>query len=385
MAKRGGRRGPNGRNGLPPQDGRPASWVVDRIVEHATYLERLKNGEGRGARAPMMAAAKRVRSIVAELLEEVAGTARPWESVAHANAVVRIAQELRAAAGVVHGQASDLVLRAARLEAEWQGVLLAKSLPVQFDFARVPEAQLAALVRRPVDGKPLADWTDGIAQFGLNGAKEALNRGLTRGAPIGEIAAEIRSVLDVSTRAAETITRTAVTHASSGARQEFAEQNADIIVGWRFVATLDSRTSKSCAAADGRVFRVGEGPMPPLHPNCRSTSQLLTRTPEELLNGTRKPVTLDYLRQAGDRAARGERPSLEERPDGTADTGSRRASTRYGAWLRDQPAATQDRVLGRTLGLAFRAGKAEIEDFVGADYRPLTIPEIEARLDESLR
>lgn len=333
----------------------------------------------------MMAAAQRVRGIVAELLDAVGDTPRPWESVPHAQAVTRIAVELRRAASLVQSQAADLILRAARLEADWQGVMLAKSLPVQFEFSRIPEAQLAAIARRPIDGRQLADWAEGLERQGKLDVTAALNRGLTRGAPVAEIAREVRDALSVSTRAAETITRTAITHASSGARQEFAEANADIVVGWRFVATLDSRTSKGCAAADGRVFRIGEGPMPPLHPNCRSTSQLLTRTPEELLTGTRKPITLDYLREAGHRAARGERPSLEERSDGTASTGARRASVRYGAWLKDQPAATQDRVLGRTLGLAYRSGKADIEDFVGDDYQPLTIPEIEARLRESLR
>jgi hypothetical protein len=40
------------------------------------------------------------------------------------------------------------------------------------------------------------------------------------------------------------------------------------VTHWRFLATLDSKTTVQCAANDGKTFPVGEGPMPPLHANC---------------------------------------------------------------------------------------------------------------------
>ena len=41
---------------------------------------------------------------------------------------------------------------------------------------------------------------------------------------------------------------------------------------YRFVATLDRRTSAACRAHDGKIYPVDEGSpgtnMPPLHPHC---------------------------------------------------------------------------------------------------------------------
>ena len=45
---------------------------------------------------------------------------------------------------------------------------------------------------------------------------------------------------------------------------------------YQYIATLDTRTSKLCRELDGRVFNVEDGKpgvnMPPMHPNCRSTT-----------------------------------------------------------------------------------------------------------------
>lgn len=370
------RRGSRRKPPLPPQSGKPADWLLDRVIEQAVYLERLKRGEGRKAQAPLKEASNRVRGMVAELLQRVDGVSKPWESAAYAEIVQRITAEMRQAARVVESQTTDLIIAAARLEAEWQGVTLAKSLPVEFSFTRVPDAQIAALARAPIEGRQLADWAKGIEQTSVANVTQALNRGLQRGAPMPEIAREIREKLDTSTRAAEAITRTAITHASSGARMEFAQANADIVVGVRWVSTLDSRTTTLCASLDGKVFPLDSGPRPPAHVGCRSTTVLLTRTPDELLSGERKAITPEYLDAAGKRASRGTRPSIDENEDKTKEV---KASTTYGSWLKGQPAATQDRVLGQARARLFRSGKVPIEGFVGDDYSPLTLAEIAER------
>lgn len=39
-----------------------------------------------------------------------------------------------------------------------------------------------------------------------------------------------------------------------------------------WISILDARTSEICRSLDGRVFVRGKGPLPPAHPNCRSTT-----------------------------------------------------------------------------------------------------------------
>jgi len=117
------------------------------------------------------------------------------------------------------------------------------------------------------------------------------------------------------------IVRTSINQVANAASQQVYEANQDITKKYRYVATLDSRTSAICRALDGREFEYGKGPTPPLHFSCRSTTV---------------PV-IDYEGlgfeppRPGKRAAKG----------GMVDS-----DTNYGQWLLDQGAAQQQEVLG---------------------------------------
>ena len=69
-----------------------------------------------------------------------------------------------------------------------------------------------------------------------------------------------------------TLIRTSINQVANTASQQVYEANQDITKKYRYVATLDTRTSARCAALDGREFEYGRGPMPPQHFNCRSTT-----------------------------------------------------------------------------------------------------------------
>jgi hypothetical protein len=105
------------------------------------------------------------------------------------------------------------------------------------------------------------------------------------------------------------------------ASQQVYEANQDITQKYRYVATLDSRTSSICAALDGQEFPYGRGPMPPQHFNCRSTTV---------------PV-IDY-------EALGLIPPAEGKR--AASGGMVSSNTNYGQWLKDQPRNVQEDVLG---------------------------------------
>ena len=69
-----------------------------------------------------------------------------------------------------------------------------------------------------------------------------------------------------------TLVRTSINQVANTASQQVYEANQDITKKYRYVATLDTRTSAICAALDGREFEYGKGPIPPQHFNCRSTT-----------------------------------------------------------------------------------------------------------------
>jgi SPP1 gp7 family putative phage head morphogenesis protein len=115
------------------------------------------------------------------------------------------------------------------------------------------------------------------------------------------------------------LVRTSINQVANSASQQVYEANQDITKKYRYVATLDSRTSSICAALDGREFPYGKGPTPPQHFNCRSTTVPI--------------VDPDIL------------PPSTTAKRASAD-GPVPINTSYGQWLKDQPLKTQQDVLG---------------------------------------
>ena len=64
------------------------------------------------------------------------------------------------------------------------------------------------------------------------------------------------------------LVRTSINQVANTASQQVYEANQDITKKYRYIATLDTRTSARCRALDGREFEYGKGPMPPQHFNC---------------------------------------------------------------------------------------------------------------------
>lgn len=150
------------------------------------------------------------------------------------------------------------------------------------------------------------------------------------------------------------LVRTTIQHMSNAAQMAVIAANADLLIGYRFVATLDSRTTIVCRSLDGRVFKIGEGPVPPLHINCRSITVPEMNESVKLLGGG---LT---------RAAQG---------------GPVPASMTYYEWLHLQPASFQDSVLGKTRGELFRSGGLSAQEFARLNlnrrFQPLTLAEMQ--------
>jgi SPP1 gp7 family putative phage head morphogenesis protein len=67
------------------------------------------------------------------------------------------------------------------------------------------------------------------------------------------------------------LVRTSINQVANSASMAVYEANQDISKKYRYIATLDSRTSSICRALDNREFPYGRGPTPPQHFGCRST------------------------------------------------------------------------------------------------------------------
>lgn len=181
-------------------------------------------------------------------------------------------------------------------------------------------------------------------------------------------------IADIDRRSAVTLVRTATNHYASTARKKVYEQNKRVVIGHVWVSTLDKRTSDICIGLDGKEFYYDEGEVryPPAHPGCRSSTS-------PIIKG-RAPVPDDSRR-----AAKGGKLK-----DGKviADPGTVNSKLTYLEWLKEQPAAFQDSVLGKTKGKIFRNSGVSVDKFgsmlVDRVGKPLTIKDMAAK-DEMIQ
>lgn len=103
--------------------------------------------------------------------------------------------------------------------------------------------------------------------------KENLTIGLIRGEGVEEMTKRLTRRMEVSASNARRLVRTESAYIHEKATRDAFEECG--ITRYRFLATLDRRTSKICQEMDGKDFAIGEAKAgknyPPMHPNCRST------------------------------------------------------------------------------------------------------------------
>ncbi|GER21479.1 hypothetical protein VCH24_65360 [Variovorax boronicumulans] len=162
-------------------------------------------------------------------------------------------------------------------------------------------------------------------------------------------------------------------HTAAMAREEFYKANAELIAALKWVSTLDLRTSSMCRIRDGKKYTTDHKPVGHsvpwlqgpgrLHWRCRSSSAPITRSWREL------GIDLDEL-PAADRASM----------DGVVP-----AEMSYGDWLKKQPAARQDEVVGATRGKLMREGKLEFDQFYTARGEWIDLDVLRQRDAEAFR
>lgn len=72
---------------------------------------------------------------------------------------------------------------------------------------------------------------------------------------------------------AKSLSRASVVHASNTSKDSLFKANRDKITQVEWVSVLDSRTTNFCRNQDKKRYKIGEGPRPPAHYNCRSITK----------------------------------------------------------------------------------------------------------------
>lgn len=115
----------------------------------------------------------------------------------------------------------------------------------------------------------------------LEAVKEKVRRAIEEGTDFKDFKREVNQIFDsygvtrIAHNHLQTVFRTNVFSAYAIGQLEQVKLMRDRFPLWRFMAIKDNRTRPLHRELDGKVFRVGEGPIPPIDFNCRCTAQYL--------------------------------------------------------------------------------------------------------------
>ena len=261
--------------------------------------------------------------------------------------VVSLSDDLQAA---VTGAPATFQLTAA----QGTTITLPNGKVLEKSFRGLAESQADLFAKTVRNGLLTGESTDKLARR-LKGRLRFGQPGSLR--QMAQAGGEVTAVANHQVMA---MVRTSINQVANASSQQVYEANQDVTKRYRYVATLDSRTSAICQALDGQEFDYGKGPVPPQHFNCRSTTVPL----------------IDYKGLGIPPPKPGKRRSS----DGLVP-----ANQTYGQWLSNQSKAVKADVLGpekvpyfNRLARKYGPTKA-IRKFVSEDGSELTLDQLKRR------
>jgi len=329
--------------------------IQDALTRHQIFVQRYARGREQKAAARI---AQTIRNGVARLEDQ----SPAGRAIAEAN-IADLVEYLKES----YSEYAEEFLADLEEFAEYEFGVSSKILGQATDvqFAAVAPVQLKqAIFGNMMAIEPAAGYSIGgiLNEFGVKSTlavQKIAQDAILLGKSNKELTEDILGIIPTEQRKAATLARTITNHTANAARNETMKENEDVLDGYKWVATLDSRTSLICASRDQIVYSIDDrNPKPPAHFNCRSTITFVVKPEYDLgrdIEGTR-PAKGDIKRSVG-------------------------GNTNYGDWLRTQSADFQDKVLGPARGKLFREQNLPISRFVDDKGNILSLAELR-KMDE---
>ena len=383
--------------------------ILDGYIKQQTYLLRYADGLSDELVGILSKTDKPLNDALVSWLSEAQGSTlydkngRAWQ--AEFEEAIKSIRE--PAWDEIQAALSSQLEAAAVANAAATATLIQGAVPVLLGLQMPPPDKLVAIVRsQPLQGKVLKEWMEKAKRSDVDGLVTQAKAGIIQGKTPVEVTREIMGsrseefadgiAKKKAQRDVQTLVRTITNGVQNEAKQALYEANADIIAQEQFVATLDARTTLQCGVNDNKVFERGKGPMPPLHFNCRSL-----RVPyldPDLLGdrafdpSTEKTLVKAYAEKNGLTGIK-TRDDLPRGTKGDFDKFARQrrreligqvpATTSYQEWLKKQSPDFQDEVLGKAKAAMLRKGDITLDKFVSRDGEPLTLKQLNEKLNQS--
>lgn len=125
------------------------------------------------------------------------------------------------------------------------------------------------LIKRPWHDANFSDriWKNKLQL--INSLKSELTNGIIQGKSIYSVANDVDNRIDVGRSQTQRLVRTEYMHALNQGQIESYRSKGYNKLKW--VATMDSKTSKECRKRNGKEYDIDDLPDIPAHPNCRCT------------------------------------------------------------------------------------------------------------------
>lgn len=382
--------------------------LLDAIIRHQTYLLRYSGSVRNRINAILAATEEDIAMRIRDKLSAGTGLTTPVE-VRRMQSLLAAIDKIRAGAWEEAtswwdeqmtnlGYAEPVII---------QGLIAAAAPVIVETVLPAPRLLKAIVTSKPFEGRLLKDWAATMQADDIRRIHAAVQMGMVAGETGTAIANRVigtgalnntDGVLEMTRRQVQAITRTAVQHVANSARDQFMQDNIDVLEAEQFVATLDSRTTPICRSLDGKTFPVGKGPRPPLHIACRSL-RVAAMDGERLgFRPYKASTTRQLLDEYSDKNNFGKVKTRDDLPRGQKGrydewarkrvrelTGRVPAATDYQTWLKRQSVEFQNDTLGIAKGKLFRDGGLTLDKFVAANGTELTLPQMAAKYPEAFR
>jgi SPP1 gp7 family putative phage head morphogenesis protein len=149
-----------------------------------------------------------------------------------------------------------------------------KGIGLSFNFAKINEKVIKTIITNPWSGEAYSKRIWKNRDKLVKNIRKTLTDGFIKGQSNQKMAENLSETMNSGRKVAQRLVRTETTYVANKSTMEgYKECDID---KYRFLATLDSRTSSLCRSLDGKPFDVKDAKagvnLPSMHGNCRSTT-----------------------------------------------------------------------------------------------------------------
>lgn len=237
----------------------------------------------------------------------------------------------------------------------------------------LPVRQIEAILNKPVfgaGGKSIGEWAERRIPAMVSDIRRELSQSVILGESSATARVRLMETLGMERKSADAMARTGLVHAGTQAREEVYKENKDVILQFRYLATLDKRTCPVCGPLDGKlVNNYNDLPTLPIHSSCRCLVMAVTRFDE--------PITRPAVLETEDTVVhhRDGSTSTKHRPTKVQQVDS---TTTWSTFFKQRPESWQREVLGPGRFQLWKDGKISLDDMKDKFHAPRTLKELNA-------